>query len=203
MGYTNYWKQPTDFTKSQWNDVKNEAKYLQDNFTFIEVSIDEGGIVISGNTENNTCETFGLNRKARTKGFYEGQDLSLHFCKTRRLDYDLAVWHMLTFCQMIKNDFSCSRDGWAWEKKPEPKDIPFNELQVKLQSYDGDENCLKFSNIDYYELIGEDNEDNTETTWVRFKMWKHKGLKQTGFITPKENVINFDQIQDNLIMKVA
>ena len=34
-------------------------------------------------------------------------------------------------------------------------------------------------------------------------MWKHINLKQSGFITSKENVINFDQIQDNLIIKVT
>lgn len=205
MGYTNYWKQSTDFTVDEWCAVKNEAEYLKNIGSNFNVGIYKDEIIINGNNEG--CESFDLNRKARTEADrkYKEQQLDLHFCKTRELPYDLAVWHLLTFCQMIKKDFECSRDGWAWEKNPQPSDdVSFNELKVQLRSYDGHEDCLKFSNIDHYELIGEDKllGNNKKSVWVRFKMWKHKNLKQSGFITSKDNVINFDQIQDNLIMRV-
>ena len=44
---------------------------------------------------------------------YEGQDTDFNFCKTRGMEYDIYVWHMLTFCQMVKEDFKPTKDGWA------------------------------------------------------------------------------------------
>lgn len=38
------------------------------------------------------------------------------------MPYDIYVWHLLTFCQMIKKDFHARRDRWYWDKsKPLPK----------------------------------------------------------------------------------
>ena len=132
MGYTNYWKQPTDFNDDQWVAVMNEAEYLN-TFDFISVGVFKDEIVINGTTDDNTCETLVLPKKALTEADrrYKEQKLELHFCKTRELPYDLAVWHLLTFCQMIKKDFKCSRDGWAWEKntkitKREDTDVRVN-----------------------------------------------------------------------------
>ena len=129
MGYTNYWKQPTDFTVDEWCAVKNEAEYLKNIGNNFNVGIYKDEIIINGNNEG--CESFDLNRFAKTKPDYEGQDITFNYCKTKKLPYDLAVWHLLTFCQMIKKDFKCSRDGWAWEKNPQPADdVPFNELKL-------------------------------------------------------------------------
>jgi len=121
MGYTNYWEQPTDFNEDQWVAVMNEAEYLK-TFDFISVGVFKDEIVIHGgktlSSFEDTCETFVLPKKALTEADrrYKEQKLELHFCKTRELPYDLAVWHLLTFCQMIKQDFVASRDGWSYEK---------------------------------------------------------------------------------------
>ena len=133
MGYTNYWEQPTDFTTDEWCAVMNEAEYLKNIGNNFNVGIYKDEIIINGSTADNTCETFVLPKKALTEADrrYKEQKLNFHFCKTRELPYDLAVWHLLTFCQMIKKDFECSRDGWAWEKntkitKREDTDVRIN-----------------------------------------------------------------------------
>ena len=121
MGYTNYWNQPTDFTDEEWDAVVREFKYVCDmgedyiervechkstkNIKLDYISFDAAG-----------CETFYIEKKVRTEPEYEGQDLTFNFCKTGARTVDIFVWHMLTFCQMIKEDFTCSRDWWYWEK---------------------------------------------------------------------------------------
>jgi hypothetical protein len=124
MGYTNYWECETDFTDEEWKAVCEEAQYIKD----IDQSYQENmfrtldGVdiihtdftdEISFNGDgNNSCETFYLNKKAT--GF--------SFCKTREMPYDIYVWHLLTFCQMIKKDFHARRDRWYWDKsRPLPK----------------------------------------------------------------------------------
>tara|TARA_R110002126_G_scaffold89394_3_gene213584 strand:+ start:296 stop:664 length:369 start_codon:yes stop_codon:yes gene_type:complete len=118
MGYTNYWKQPTDFTDEEWDAVVREFKYVCDmgedyierveahkltkNIKLDYISFDAAG-----------CETFYIDKKADR--YNEG----VSFCKTGARTVDIFVWHMLTFCQMIKEDFTCSRDWWYWEKKNE------------------------------------------------------------------------------------
>jgi len=131
MGYTNYFTQPTDFTADEWCAVMNEAEYLKGIGKNFNVGIYPDEIIINGNYES--CESFVLPKKALTEADrrYKEQKLDFHFCKTRELPYDLAVWHLLTFCQMIKKDFKCSRDGWSWEKnnkitKTEDTDVRIN-----------------------------------------------------------------------------
>ena len=201
MGYTNYWTQPTDFTKDEWSSVMNEAKYIKSSLSQCNVGVFKDEIVINGTTANKTCETLVLPKNALTEADrrYKEQKLDFHFCKTRELPYDLAVWHLLTFCQMIKKDFKCSRDGWAWEKNPQPAD---EALSVKFINNDQVENNkLPMSDIKYYEMFDEDNEDKSITTWVRFKIKKGSKCKASGFITATENILNLSQIKDNLVRK--
>ena len=203
MGYTNYWKQPTDFNDDQWVAVMNEAEYIKSSLSQCNVGVFKDEIVINGKTADNTCETLVLPKKALTEADrrYKEQKLDFHFCKTRELPYDLAVWHLLTFCQMIKKDFECSRDGWAWEKNPQPADEP---LSVKFKHNDQvEDNKLPMSDIKYYEMFDEDNEDKTKTTWVRFKIKKGSKCRASGFITATENILNLSQVKDNLVRKSA
>ena len=124
MGYTNYWECYTDFTDEEWEAVCNEAQYIkeidssyQENMfrTLDSVDILKGKVINEicfNGVADNGCETFYLNKKAT--------DFS--FCKTREMPYDIYVWHLLTFCQMIKKDFHARRDRWYWDKsRPLPK----------------------------------------------------------------------------------
>ena len=117
MGYTNYWKQPTDFTDKEWTLVKKEFDYISE-IVGDQIIVDsiQDAIVFNGGKGGN-CETFVLNKHARTEKHYEGDDLAFNFCKTRALPYDLAVWHILTFCQMIKDDFKPYKDGWSYKSE--------------------------------------------------------------------------------------
>ena len=114
MGYTNYWECETDFTDDEWKAVCNEAEYMKGHA--VEVVLDsidilKNEICFNGYGDSG-CETFYLNNKAT--------DFS--FCKTNELPYDIYVWHLLTFCQMIKKDFHARRDRWYWDKsRPLPK----------------------------------------------------------------------------------
>lgn len=203
MGYTNYWKQPTDFTVDEWCAVKNEAEYLKSVGNNFNVGIYKDEIIINGNNEG--CESFDLKRLARTKAVFKNQDLSLHYCKTKELPYDLAVWHLLTFCQMIKKDFECSRDGWAWEKNPQPTEVESDKpLAVKFIANDYCENNeLPFNDIKYFQMFNEDNEDGSKTTWVRFKLKsKLKKRQANGFITAIDNVLNMEQVKDNILRRL-
>ena len=111
MGYTNYWHQHEDFTNRQWRYIKAEAEYMKEiGSDVIDIHIEPDEIIINGK-EN--CETFVLNRTVPIVKNYEGQDLTFNFCKTRRLPYDIYVWHLLVFCAGMINDtdvFSISRD---------------------------------------------------------------------------------------------
>jgi len=125
MGYTNYWECETDFTDEEWNAVCEEAQYMKEisggynreNMfrTLDSVDILKGKVIneicFNGYGDSG-CETFYLTKKAT--------DFS--FCKTNELPYDIYVWHLLTFCQMIKKDFHARRDRWYWDKsRPLPK----------------------------------------------------------------------------------
>ena len=122
MGYTNYWECETDFTDDEWKAVCEEAQYMkeidsayQENMfrTLDSVDILENEICFNGVADLG-CETFYLTKKAT--------DFS--FCKTRDMPYDIYVWHLLTFCQMIKKDFHARRDRWYWDKsRPLPKTL--------------------------------------------------------------------------------
>ena len=117
MGYTNYWSQPTDFTDKEWTLVQKEFDYIREIAgDKIDAQLVHDAIVFDGGKGGN-CETFVLEKQAKKVEEYKGQDLAFHFCKTRGMEYDIYVWHLLTFCQMIKKDFTCRRDGWAYKKK--------------------------------------------------------------------------------------
>ena len=129
MGYTNYWECETDFTDDEWSAVCEEARYIKDiagagygenMFRALDsVDILENEICYNGVADNG-CETFYLNRKAT--------DFS--FCKTREMPYDIYVWHLLTFCQMIKKDFHARRDRWYWDKSKPLPDVYKPQSQV-------------------------------------------------------------------------
>jgi len=110
MGYTNYWYQPTDFTDKEWDAVKKEFKYVCDIGEDFIHEITKGIKVDYISFNATGCETFYISKRAED---------GASFCKTGARTIDIYVWHMLTFCQMIKEDFTCSRDWWYWEKKNE------------------------------------------------------------------------------------
>ncbi len=206
MGYTNYWTQKTDFTDSEWSKIKMEADYVRSwseistISKYVGVDIKKDKIEIVG-----ACETFVLNKFAKVKPDYEGQDVSLHFCKTRETVYDLAVWHLLTACAYIKSDFEISRDNHNIYEKTETVEIESDKpLAVKFKSNDYCENNeLPFDQVKYFQMFDEDNEDKTKTTWVRFKLKnKLKGRKANGFISAIDNVLNMEQVKDNILRRL-
>ena len=46
------------------------------------------------------------------------------------MPYDIYVWHLLTFCQMIKKDFHARRDRWYWDKSKPLPDVYKPQSQV-------------------------------------------------------------------------
>ena len=117
--YTNYWNQPTDFTDEEWDAVVKEFKYVcdmgEDYIHEVTVSKEQSpSISFTFNVKENydtptDCKSFYIGKRA-----YGG---IIDYCETDARTVDIYVWHMLTFCQMIKEDFTCSRDRWYWEKK--------------------------------------------------------------------------------------
>jgi len=133
MGYTNYWECETDFTDEEWNAVCEEAQYMKEisggynreNMfrTLDSVDILKGKVINEicfNGVGDNGCETFYLTNKAT----------SFSFCKTREMPYDIYVWHLLTFCQMIKKDFHARRDRWYWDKSRPLPDVYKPQSQV-------------------------------------------------------------------------
>ena len=106
MGYTNFWKQPTEFTQKEWAQVVKEAEYIKtwtlNNKTktkdYIQVVIEEDLIIIEG-VHPNVCENFVLYRNVVNKD-------RLLFCKTYMRLYDLAVRYLLNVCSTVKKDFT-------------------------------------------------------------------------------------------------
>ena len=106
MGYTNYWYQRKSFTNEEWSKVLDEYDYIKDvlggSVIFDESDVKQ--IMFNGNPENDQDhETFILHKEAKTKPDYEGQDVSFNFCKTAEKPYDIAVWHLLSFCHTHTN----------------------------------------------------------------------------------------------------
>jgi len=139
MGYTNYWECETDFTDEEWKAVCNEAEYIKDHGLEVSItkevarygpsSVLDSVDILKGKVINEICfngygdsgcETFYLTKKAT--------DFS--FCKTNELPYDIYVWHLLTFCQMIKKDFHARRDRWYWDKSRPLPDVYKPQSQV-------------------------------------------------------------------------
>lgn len=120
MGYTNYWYQRRSFTDEEWSKVLDEYDYIKDvlggsviiDETQVAFSSRDKAIVFNGNPENGQDhETFVLHKEAQTEPDYEGQDVSFNFCKTAEKPYDIAVWHLLSFCHTHTNAiWKVSRD---------------------------------------------------------------------------------------------
>jgi len=104
MGYTNYWKQKKSFNDSEWNDIKDEYDYIKDvcESIIIDESKKDDEIIFNGIGEIGH-ETFVL-----FKGAMSRNGDGFGFCKTAHKPYDIAVWHLLTFCQ--KHGLKISRD---------------------------------------------------------------------------------------------
>ncbi len=119
MGYTNYWKQPTPFTDAEWSSVCKEFNIMKDiagdRIKLQDVNPLKDGLIVFDGGKDGSCETFVLHKLPKIKPDYEGQDLSFNFCKTRELPYDIYVWHMLTFCSMLKHNFVATRDEWSYD----------------------------------------------------------------------------------------
>tara|TARA_R100000995_G_scaffold68228_2_gene36882 strand:- start:780 stop:1151 length:372 start_codon:yes stop_codon:yes gene_type:complete len=113
--YTNYWNQPTDFTDEEWDAVLKEFKYVckmgEDYIHEVTVSKEQSPSIRFTATG---CESFYIGKRAE-----DSASGTIDYCETNARTIDIYVWHMLTFCQMIKEDFTCSRDWWYWEKKSE------------------------------------------------------------------------------------
>ena len=107
MGYTNYWQQP-DFTDEEWTKIKDEYKYIKDicEPTIKDETNSDDEIVFNGKIEH---ETFTLFKNLKTmESEYNRDYLTLdnprfNFCKTARKPYDIAVWHLLYFANIISN----------------------------------------------------------------------------------------------------
>ncbi len=107
MGYTNFWHQHNDISNEDWKLIKNEYhNYVQ------KIAGDK---IVDNSTEDTISfdgdyEPFVFSRYAKTKPPYEGQDPSLHFCKTNQCLYDIFVWYLLTFINKTDLSISISRD---------------------------------------------------------------------------------------------
>ena len=113
MGYTNYWHQHRDFTKIEWDQIKEEYDYIKEvcEGVIVDETITADQIVFNGDSKkDHHHETFVIKKIAKTKKDYEEQDMSFNFCKTAMKPYDLAVWHMLCFINRICPEFPISRD---------------------------------------------------------------------------------------------
>jgi len=112
MGYTNYWRKHNDFTESEWKQIKEEFNYIKEVVGFLIKDESTDDIIKFNGIGDNGHEDFYLNREAKTPfdKTYEGQDVSLDFCKTNEKPYDIVVWHLLTFINRICLNFAISRD---------------------------------------------------------------------------------------------
>ena len=113
MGYTNYWHQHRDFTKIEWDQIKEEYDYIKEvcEGVIVDETITADQIVFNGDSKKDLhYETFVIRKIVKTKKDYKEQDLSFNFCKTAMKPYDLAVWHMLCFINRICPEFAISRD---------------------------------------------------------------------------------------------
>jgi hypothetical protein len=112
MGYTHYWDQKKDFTKSQWSAIVGDANSLLTQPLFQipleDVTFSTEQIRFNG-VEDDGHETFLVTRK-------KGNEFN--FCKTARKPYDLFVGLMLArINHHAKSVLKISSDGdwddWA------------------------------------------------------------------------------------------
>ena len=143
MGYTNYWYQHRNFTDAEWSKVQD---YYYNNLLYhdqknseegggqliedAEVNKNLGdGSLIMFNGKEESCETFVLYKNLKTEPRYDGDNLSFHFCKTKRLPYDELVWDFLQYIHLVifKNDpqnFVISNDDGDKFPKDKLKIVP-------------------------------------------------------------------------------
>ena len=131
MGYTNYWKHPTPFTDAEWSSVCSWSELPQIK-KVCEVEIHKDEIIIYGQ-----CESMHIERYAKTKPDYEGQDITFNFCKTREQVYDLAVWHMLVACAFVKDDFTISRDNHNFTESLEAMKVNGKDTHITDEAVNG------------------------------------------------------------------
>lgn len=112
MGYTHYWDQKKDFTKSQWSAILGDANGLLTQPLFQipleDVTFSTEQIRFNG-VEDDGHETFVVTRK-------KGDEFN--FCKTARKPYDLFVGLILArINHHAKGVLAISSDGdwddWA------------------------------------------------------------------------------------------
>tara|TARA_R110000868_G_scaffold283476_1_gene543903 strand:+ start:79 stop:447 length:369 start_codon:yes stop_codon:yes gene_type:complete len=114
MGYTNYWRQSTDFSEQEWDLILAFYRGLKHTFNFKDETYRGDAIQFNGlDFENH--ETFVLKRYATfvLPKNYEGCDPTFNFCKTNKKPYDAVVWSLLCFARYIKEDkdtFKISND---------------------------------------------------------------------------------------------
>lgn len=120
MGYTHYWRQPKTITKHDMEQIvgdflKVSLKFEDFELTkkhkdaFIPYSNTE--MIIFNGTGNSSGETFIFKRK--------NENTDLHFCKTKRKPYDLAVCCFLLIAkQHLKDSVHVTTDGsqYHWQK---------------------------------------------------------------------------------------
>lgn len=122
MGYTHYWKQRRNFTKTAW------ATIVEDVNAILTYATTEAGIVLAdgdgkgGTSPSYTAddlsfnglgedahETFWIDR-IRTKT-WEGGTLGGGFCKTARKPYDVVVVAVLCYLATVAESHSVESDG--------------------------------------------------------------------------------------------
>lgn len=111
MGYTHYWEQSRDFSKTEWLKIKKSAKEIFDSNKGIVFNwegkgspeITDKSIRFNGNSDTgDDHETFELTKKK--------EDFS--FCKTARKPYDAVVVKVLSTVRKIAPDaIRLSSDG--------------------------------------------------------------------------------------------
>jgi hypothetical protein len=122
MGYTHYFTQTRNFTKTAW------ATIVEDVGAIIAYATTEAGIKLADGdgkpgtdpayTDNDiclngvgeeACETFYIDR-IRTKS-WSGGKLGAHFCKTARAPYDTVVTAILCYLSSVAGSHDVGSDG--------------------------------------------------------------------------------------------
>lgn len=127
MGYTHYWNQTRDFSKTEWNEVTQNVCAIVCEAVERGVPIGNGfgekmpkgapetgeyHVAFNGIGEDR-CETFWLD-----KLLPEGVSKAFNFCKTRNRPYDIAVVACLCYLESAFPDhISVGSDGGLddWE----------------------------------------------------------------------------------------
>ena len=155
MGYTHYWTHSTEFTDTEWLDVKDDLSAIvaeakrdgigigsfcgESGIPVPTVDVWDGQEVVGFNgIGEESHETFVIYQKRRP--LEEWQDKSRHgwdFCKTARKPYDVAVTASLIYLESFyPSKFSVSSDGTAtdWESgfRLARRALPIFEFKLRL-----------------------------------------------------------------------